>query len=134
MTAEPDFAGSWQQPAPYGPPAGYYPPPQQYAAPAFEPIMATPQYAAAFAHYSQQMPYHHAVERSKQEAQKALRPDFYAVIAWTLLLGILGAFSASRRASKARAIGLPTTPYWTAFLVTFGVELVAWFALVGGNA
>ncbi len=68
-----------------------------------------------------------------------LAPGVGPVIAFTLIFGAFGAISAGNRAARAKAMGLPTRPYWAAFNWTFGlsalasvlISLVFFFGLLG---
>jgi len=90
---------------------------------ALESLMTTPQYAKAFSRLSRQLPPEQAVDRAKQEAQRLLRPDVFGVVGWTLLFGVLGIFSVSRRSTTATAVGLPTVRYWVAFLAAVLLQI-----------
>lgn len=52
-------------------------------------------------------------------------PAAWPVAIFTVIFGVFGAISAARRSSDARALGLPTAPYWW----TFGGSLVGGFVL-----
>jgi hypothetical protein len=97
--------------------------------PVFEPVTTTSHYAEALIHFSRQLPPEQAADRAKQEAQRLLRPDVYGVVGWTLLFGVLGIFSVSRRSAKANAVGLPTGRYWVAFVATVLVQVALLLAV-----
>lgn len=88
-------------------------PPTQYAPTRYA---ATPQYPAT---------------------ARTQRPSAVPVVLFTVLFGIFGSISASRRAKKAKAAGGTGTPYWAAFGITLvaviGLQL-ALLALIMANA
>jgi hypothetical protein len=59
-------------------------------------------------------------------------PGVGPVVAFTFFFGLFGVISAARRANRARLIGAPAGPYWTAFAVTTVVTWVLWGTLVAG--
>jgi hypothetical protein len=95
--------------------------------PAFDPITATPEYAAMLAHYSKHASQAEAAARAAQEARNLLAPSEGMVMLFSFLFGLLGIISAVHSANRARALGLSTGPYWSAW--RFGL---LGQALVGG--
>ncbi|MBU2666167.1 hypothetical protein KOI35_21950 [Actinoplanes bogorensis] len=55
-------------------------------------------------------------------AYRAQAPSIGPVVAFTLIFGGFGAISAANRATRAKALGLPGRPYWSAFCWTFGLS------------
>jgi hypothetical protein len=51
-------------------------------------------------------------------AGRARPPAVWPVVVFTLLFGVFGAITTSRRAAQARRVRNSTTPYWVAFLIT----------------
>lgn len=64
------------------------------------------------------------------DAARPRPPSWWPVVGWTLLLGVLGAVAASRRAARARRGRNSPAPYW----VAWGVTMAAGVALAGAVA
>jgi hypothetical protein len=90
---------------------------------AYDPVLTTPEYAAALAHVAH-LPRAQAMTRAASEARRQLAPGVRAVILWTLLTGPFGVISATRRSAAAADVGMPVSPYWTALTGTLGVQLI----------
>ncbi|MBU2666911.1 hypothetical protein KOI35_25700 [Actinoplanes bogorensis] len=50
-------------------------------------------------------------------------PSVWPVVLWTLFAFVAGSISAARRARKAERMGMPGTPYWTAFGITSAISI-----------
>jgi hypothetical protein len=58
-------------------------------------------------------------------------PAAWPIAVFTFLFGILGAISAARRSSDARALGLPVGRYWGVFAGSLVGSIAAWTLVVG---
>jgi hypothetical protein len=88
------------------------------AAPVAQPHTQQPYPQQAYLQHGQLLvPYPEAMHN----ASRAKPPTVWPVAVFTLLFGVLGAISATRRAAQARRGRNSTAPYW----IAFGVALVA---------
>ncbi|AGZ40001.1 hypothetical protein [Actinoplanes friuliensis] len=114
------------------PQAGAYPPPSAYptappwaaASPEPEPAPSYPGQAVT-GHGGLLVPF----PDEMQHASRAQPPAVWPVAIFTLFFGILGAFSASRRAGAARRGRNSTAPYWITYLVTLAAAGFVWFVM-----
>jgi hypothetical protein len=106
-----------------------YPTSPPWAPPPAPPAVSQPAPPAHTMHGQLLVPY-------PEEMQNAARPQppaVWPVVVFTLLFGVFGAISASRRITRARRMRVSPARYWIAFLVTlvaagflsFGVGTVA---------
>jgi len=105
---------------PTAPPWAATPPaPAPAAGPGVPPEQPLPQYGGLLVQYPEAM----------QHASRAQAPAVWPVAAFTLLFGLLGAFSAQRRAGQARRTRNSSAPYWITFGVSAVAAYVVWFVL-----